>query len=422
MNEHLLHYIWQHQKFDKSNLKLVDGSLLAVFKQGFHNYNSGPDFEEAKIKINQLEWAGSIEIHINASDWDHHKHYNDPAYDNVILHVVWNNDREIRVNNDTLPTLELKQLVDPSLLEKYQRYLNSDPIIACESQIDTVPEIVYRGIIDKVAVERLESKAEEILVCLKTNKNDWERITYQIVAQNFGFSTNKEAFRMLSEKLPFEVLKKSLNDLTETEALFFGQAGFLSEPEDNYQKKLSRIFEFLSNKYSLNAPMSKYEWKFGRMRPANFPSIRIAQLSNLFHQNPNLFSKLISSENPHDLKNIIQINSHGYWVDHYDFGRKFKQKNKKLSSVTLDNLVINSLCPILTAYSKYLGDQQYLDRAVSFLESIKAEVNTHTKKWVAVDRKPVTAFESQAQIQLIKYYCKKRKCLSCNIGVYLIGK
>ena len=422
MDEYFLHYIWKHQKFTSRKLKLTDGQPLVVFSQGFHNQNSGPDFEEGRLKIAEMEWAGSIEIHVYSSDWHRHNHSDNKAYENVVLHVVWSHDKDIQVNGSVIPTLELKNRVDHALITKYEKYLHTEERIICGPQLNNVPDITFNGMLDRVLVERLELKASEILTDLKKHQNNWENATYQVLAKNFGFSTNKSAFGKLAQKLPFELLRKNLQNLFKTEALLFGQAGFLGEAHDDYQKKLQVEFRFLSSKFDLKEPMDKVEWKLGKMRPANFPTIRLAQFASLLHHNPNLFSNIISIENPKDLIHSLAFKHNAYWESYYDFGKKRKSRATGLGKLSLDYLIINSASPILAAYSKYTGNQLFMDRAVLLLESVAPEMNRYTKEWVKLDRKATSAFESQAQIQLIKHYCDKRKCLDCNIGVQLLSE
>jgi len=422
MEEHFLHYIWKHQKFTSKNLRLTNGQPLTVFHQGFHNRDSGPDFEEGRVKIEGIEWVGSIEVHVYSSDWIRHFHHRDKAYENVILHVVWSHDKDIEVNDSILPTLELKNIIDPLLLSKYQKHLASDEKIVCSSQLNGIPEITYSSMLDRVLVERLQLKAADILKALNQNKNDWENTSYQTLARNFGFSTNKSSFEKLAQKLPFVVLKRNLKDQHKTEALIFGQAGFLNQPIEKYQESLQKEFGFLSNKFKLSDPINKHEWKFGRMRPANFPTVRLAQFAALLHQNPNLFSTIISINRPKDLIDAFKIKHGVYWQAHYDFGKSRKKNSKGPGDSSLYNLIINSVSPMLAAYSRYTGEQLYMDRAILLLEAIKPEANRYTKEWNNSNKNARSAFESQAQIQLIKHYCEKRKCLDCNIGVHLLGK
>lgn len=422
MDEQFLHYIWKYQKLDSTHPKLTEGQQLKVFYQGNHNHDSGPDFEEARIKIDNIEWAGQIEIHINSSDWIHHNHQHDPAYETVILHVVWNHDKEIYIQGEALPVLELKHQVNLLLIEKYQNHLKSTAEILCESQIVHLSPLIIRGMLDRVLIERLSEKSEQILSILGNSANDWEQITFRTIASNFGFSTNKESFTRLAELLPYKKLKKALQSIKSSEALIFGQSGFLVDSDNAYQVELKTEFDFLSSKYQLDAPLSKAHWKYGKLRPANFPTVRLAQLSALLHHQPQLFNFLVKTDSISELKKKLLVKVGEYWQHHYDFGKQRNAPSLTMGKTSFENILINSVAPILAAYSKYSGSQMFMDRAIEILESIAAENNRITKKWDVLGINAKSAFDSQALIQLYKNYCLKRRCLHCNFGVAILNK
>lgn len=422
MDEQFLHYIWKYQKFNFCDLILTDGQNLNVFYPGNHNHDSGPDFEESRIKIGTIEWAGKVEIHINSSDWLYHNHEKDPAYNSVILHVVWNHDKDIHIEGQKIPTLELKGIVDPYLINGYKTYITSTDEILCGSQISSVSSLKVVSMLDRALIERLGDKSDEILAILRSNTNDWQQITYRTLAANFGFSTNKESFIRLTELLPFETLKKVLQNQKSTEAMLFGQSGFLEDAEDEYQRELKVEHTFLRQKFQLKEPLNKALWKYGKLRPANFPSVRLSQLAILLHNQPQLFSFIIATESIERMKEKLLINVSEYWQAHYDFGKPRKKSTSTMGDASFDNLMINSIAPILAAYSRYTGDQKYMDRAIAILESTAAEYNRITKKWAPLGIKSKTAFDSQALIQLHKNYCQKRRCLQCNIGVEILNK
>ncbi|WP_370089526.1 DUF2851 family protein [Ekhidna sp.] len=421
MDEQFLHFIWKYQKF-VNNPVLTNGQELKIFYPGNHNHDSGPDFEEARIKIGSMEWAGQVEVHINSSDWIHHNHSSDKAYENAILHVVWNHDKEIVVKGETLPTLELKHLVDLALVEKYKRHIKSVDEILCSSQLRSISPLTISGMLDRVLVERLNEKSDQILTNLKKSKNDWEEVTFKTLTTNFGFATNKEAFNRLTQVLPFSVLKKGLQNITTTEALIFGQAGFLEQAQDEYQQKLKEEFSFYTKKFNLKTPLSKVQWKFGKLRPANFPTVRLAQLASLFHHHPQLFSTLIHSEDSKELKKKLLVTVSDYWQNHYDFNKKRRRPIETMGTSSFNGLLINTVVPLLDAYSRYTDEQKYMDRAIELLESLDPESNRFTKKWDGLIESSQTAFDSQAQIQLYKQYCLKRRCLKCNIGVEILNR
>ncbi len=422
MDEHFLHYIWKYQKFNISPLFLTNGQSLRVFYPGNYNEDSGPDFEEARIKIDNIEWAGQVEIHIKSSDWYNHQHEKNTAYNNVILHVVWKHDKEVTIHDQAIPTLELNGIVNPLLIDKYQKHTQVKEEILCGYQLQSIGSITLNSMLDRVLVERLEEKANRIKSLLASCKNDWEEITYRSIAANFGFSTNKEAFTRLSQILPHKVLRKVLHQQKQTEALLFGMAGFLENPQDEYQSELRTEFEFLQKKYELNDPMVTAQWKFGKMRPANFPTVRIAQFACLLHTHPQLFAVLIETDNIKTLKKKIRTPVGDYWQSHYDFNKINKRKTEMIGITSFENLLINTVAPLLAAYSSYTANQVYMDRAIALLESLSPESNRVTRKWETQNIEIKNAFESQAFIHLFKHYCQKRKCLQCNVGVELLNK
>lgn len=421
MDESFLHFVWKYQRFHTKNLKTYDEQRIIIFNPGNHNHDSGPDFEEARIKINELEWNGSVEIHIKSSDWTRHNHSENKAYANVILHVVWEYDKDLIIDGEQIPTLELKNLIQPRLIKEYSRHIKEANPIACASQNSPKLDMPYLTMIDRLFVERLERKAEEILKSLEKTQNSWDDVCYRMLLRNFGFATNKSVFVQLSEQLPYSILKKNLSNPIKTEALFFGQAGFLVDPVDEHQAKLRNEFDYLSSKYRLPEHLQRHEWKFGRMRPANFPTLRIAQISSLLFERPRIFTELIDSEQI-DVFSLLTFDLPSYWERHYDFGKARKPQKNAIGNKSIENIAINTIAPLLAAYSLFINDQSFMDRAIDLLEKIEAEKNRITKKWVSIGRSPKNAFESQAQIQLFNQYCKKRRCLSCSVGVTLLSK
>jgi len=421
MEEQFLQFVWKYQHFNHSHLRLTSGQSLIIFNPGNHNYDSGPDFEEARIKIDSIEWAGHVEIHIRSSDWEKHNHHLDKAYENVILHVVWEDDKEIFSRNEPIPTLELKKLIDDSLLKKYRLHTSSQSIIPCHNQISNKNELSYSAMLDRVMVERLEKKATAILEQLQKSFNDWDEVCYQLLMNSFGFKTNKEAFSKLSEKIPHSVLKKYINDPIKMESLLFGQAGFLSEIKDDYQNQLSKEFQYLSKKHDLKDPLKRHEWKFGKIRPSNFPTLRIAQVAEVLRQQPRLTSSIISVKELNEIFSLFKVDLPSYWMSHYDFGKAINKTQTSIGRFSIDILTINVAVPILAAYSKFSDQQNYMEMAIQFLEQLVPENNRHTREWIKIGKKPKSAFDSQAQIHLLSEYCKKRKCLQCAIGVSILS-
>jgi len=421
MNESFLHYLWQFQYFEKKDLFSSDQEPLTVLKTGLLNSNAGPDFFNAKIKIGEIEWVGNVEIHIKSSDWFAHHHEKDSAYDNVILHVVWDNDKPVLRNGTSIPTLELKDRVDPSLLHEYKKLINSSTSIACQKTFPHVDDLIKLSMLDKALMQRLETKATQVSELLKFNNNDWEETTYQLLARNFGFKVNADPFFQLSKSLPYKNIQKQ-NGLLQVEALLFGQAGMLeTKTKDEYISLLFREYHLLEQKYSLsNFKMNPSQWRFLRLRPANFPTIRLAQFAALLYASKNIFSQLISIESYTSIQRIFVQQQSGYWKTHYRFGKKAKGEVPELGEVSIQNIVINTVTPLLVAYGKYKDEQLYIDRAVELLQQLPAEQNKITKEWNALGLKVKNAFDSQAVIELYNNFCQKRQCLNCSIGISIL--
>lgn len=423
MHESFLYYVWQFQYFDRTDLKTTDGETIEVFKTGVLNADSGPDFSNAKIRIGNLDWAGTVEIHTKASAWHEHHHDVDKAYDNVVLHVVWQNDKPVfRADGTAMPTLELRPLVNDSLVVEYKKLVNSPTSIPCEKTFPSISELVRISMLDKALMQRLETKAGQVIQLFNHNQNDWEEITYQLLARNFGFKVNYDPFFQLSQAVPFKILLKHGDSLLQMEALLFGQAGFLDHAlKHEYMKLLQREYQLLAGKYNLSSmQLNNASWKYLRLRPANFPTIRIAQFAALFNTNKNLFSRIIEAENLPDLKSLFNVTTSEYWHHHYRFGHKTVRSLSGVGESSIENLIINTVVPMLVAYGKQRDEQLLIDRAVNFLQQIQPESNKITRTWNDLGAPAKSAFDSQALIELNNNFCLKRKCLSCTIGVSIL--
>jgi len=423
MNESFLHYIWQFQYFNKADLKTSGGEEIIVFNPGFKNTDAGPDFFNAKLKIGPIEWAGSVEIHINSSGWREHRHQEDPSYENVVLHVVWEeNEPILRRDGTLLPTLELKARVASSFILQYKRIVHSRSKIPCSNAIAGVPEIIRISMLDKALMARLETKAKTVTLTLQKNGGDWEETCYQIIARNFGFKVNTDPFLQLAQSLPYKILMKHGDRLEQMEALVFGQAGFLKETiNDEYYLLLKREYMLLRRKYDLGPrQMNKAQWRFLRLRPANFPSIRLAQLASVLYHQKNLFSKIISATSWKELVPVFSVKPSPYWLHHYQFFKKQKTEIPSLGRMSIENIVINSIVPILVAYGKSRDDQRFIDKAVRLLQETASEDNNILRSWSELGLTSKSAFDSQALIELHNNFCIRRRCLDCNIGFTLL--
>ncbi len=423
MTEAFLHYIWQYQYFDKSALVTTAGEPVSVFVPGILNRDSGPDFFNARVRINNMDWVGNVEIHIQASGWQEHRHDEDAAYDNVILHVVWNEDREIlRADQSALPTIELKGRVDHSLVLRYTRLIGSPGQIPCAGLIHKVEEVTRLSSAHKALVQRLETRARSVTEIFQRTGNNWEETCYQLIVRNFGFKVNADPFGQLATALPYKVLLKHADQLQQVEALLFGQAGFLEERyENDYYGTLRREYHLLARKYSLGQRrLSRAQWRFLRLRPANFPSLRIAQLAALLHDRKNIFSRVMGASSYRTLVEMFSVRQSEYWQHHYRFGDGGKDSVPALGGMSIDNILVNSVVPLFVAYGKLRAEQMYLDRAIEILEHVAAEDNSIVKMWSDVGVRARNAADSQGLIELYNNFCLKRRCLDCNIGFSII--
>lgn len=424
MQEDFLYYIWKLQYFDKKDLTTSQGESLTIFQPGTRNDHAGPDFLNGKLTINDVTWHGHIELHINASDWYAHQHQKDKAYDNVILHVVWNHDKDIQQHDGTImPTLALQDRVAPQLYQRYQRLVQNQTPIPCAKQLPQVTSLVKAAMLDKALFQRLTHKNNLVYRLLEDNKGDWEETAYQLLAYNFGFKVNSHALLTLALHLPLKAVAKHADRLLAIEALLLGQAGLLNAKEqDDYLATLRKEYDHLAHKYQLPVgKLQESQWKFFRLRPANFPTIRIAQFAQLLHHNPGIFALLVNTPTETLRKQLAVVQS-AYWRDHYQFGKPSQAKVPGLGKASIENILINTVVPLLVAYGKAKDEQDYVDRAVAILQHLPAEHNKITRHWEAVGVKVKSAFDSQALIELFNNFCTKKQCLSCDIGVAVVNK
>ncbi len=423
MNEDFLHYVWKYKLLDQISLKTTQGENIEIIKQGEHNLDAGPDFFNAQIKINNTIWAGNIEIHLKSSDWDTHVHQNNSAYNNVILHVVLNHDKEIQnQKGNSIPTLELKFRILPNIITNYEFLKKQKTKIPCAYGISEVNEITIASWLERMLYERLETKTSEIKHQLQLSKNNWEETFYFFLAKNFGFKVNAEPFYLLAKSLNINTLSKHKNNLIQIESLLFGQAGMLQKSlKDEYFKTLQNEYTFLSHKYKL-IPIATDTWKFMRMRPKNFPTIRIAQFAQLVFKSSSLFSKILDSKNIDELRKLFEVQASEYWDSHYQFGKTSSKSKKDLGEQSFQNVLINTIVPFLFLYGKEKQDEIYIERAINLLECIEPEQNKIIASFDELNIKAKNAGDTQSLIQLNNNYCKFKKCLNCAIGNHLMSK
>lgn len=425
MKEEFLHYLWKYSLYDHDKLFDYEGNKIIVIHPGEYNRDSGPDFFNARISIAGTEWAGNVEIHTMSSHFNNHGHHLDPAYNNVILHVVSENDRKV-FNSRGEELLTIGLTFDQQLFEKYVSLLNNPYIIACQDEIKKLDYIFVRHWLNSLVIERLRNKADFILKILSETDNDWEETFYRILTRYFGFRVNTEPFEMLAKALPFRIIRKHADNRFQIEALLFGTAGMLEEGlfkeslSDDYYRKLLKEFIILSSKYSL-LPIHGWLWKFSRLRPANFPTVRISQLAAMLTSAGGLFSKATEATDINKLKDVFEVTASDYWDNHYVFGKKTSNTSKSTGSQATDIVLINAVIPVIFVYGKNRYRDDLCERALDFLGKIEAEKNSITEEWKTSGIDVESAFYSQALIQLRNEYCKKRRCLDCRIGSKLIS-
>jgi len=421
ITEDFLHYIWNFKLFNTLDLKTSINETIQILKSGQHNTDAGPDFFNAQIKIDNTTWAGNVEIHVKSSDWDKHHHEKDVAYDNVILHVVYVNDKNINNSKGlTIPTLELKSIIDKRLIDNYQKLLANKNWIPCSLQLKQVDSFIVNNWLQRLIVERLERKSIEIKSTLELNRNDWEETFYQQLFKYFGLKVNAEPFLLLAKNTPLKIIEKH-HTLNSIEAVLFGQAGFLNEAiDDDYYKALKKEYQFLKTKFSL-IPLENTIWKFLRLRPANFPTIRISQLASLLNNEPRLFARIISLNTIQEFHNLFKVQASDYWSEHYQFCKKAtKITTKKTGAILIDALIINVVVPFLFVYGESVNDENLKAKALTILQELKSESNTIIDNFELEEIVAKNALDSQALIELKTNYCSQKKCLNCSIGNNLI--
>ncbi len=422
MQESFLHHVWGLQYFDRANLVTTEGEIVEVFEPGNLNTDAGPDFKNARVQIGPLQWIGTVEVHICASDWLAHHHQDDAAYDTVILHVVWKDNKPIhRTNGTRIPTLELRNRVGEDLVRQYRQLVGSSFDIPCQRAFPGVDVIRKVSMVNKATAVRLERKAYEVLDILQSNHHHWEETTYQLLARAFGFKINSEPFSQLAKAMPLRILLKH-HDPVHLEALLFGQAGFLEAPRgDEYYQALRREYRLLAHKYSLDsARLSKAQWLFLRLRPPNFPSLRIAQLAAVIHHRRALFAELLEASTVEELKSYFSVQLPEYWASHFRFSKKSTTHAPAIGEGGIETILVNTVVPLLAAYSIHTDEQRCLDRAIDLLEQLSPENNGITRKWKGLGFVARNSFESQGQIELFNTFCRRKRCLECAVGAAIV--
>jgi len=421
MTEDFLHFIWKYGLFDREGITSDTGEEIRVFNLGEHNHDAGPDFVNTRIRIGSTTWAGNVEIHLKSSDWLIHKHQHDRAFDNVILHVVYEHNQPVyRTNGEAIPTVELK--FNPGLYENYCQLLSQKSHLPCREKIAKVDSLIVDLWISSLVIERLQQKTGHIAGLLEQYRNNWEEVFYICLASSFGFGLNAMPFEILARSIPLSCLMRHRNNPQQVEALLFGQAGFLEEGRmyDDYYEQLREEYLHLKNKYNLK-PLEKHIWKFLRLRPVNFPAVRIAQFASVL-QHSGLFSQVLACSSVADLRQLFSATTSEYWDTHYNFGSASVRMVKKLGKEAFQTLVINTVIPFLFQYGRMTANEDLKDKALGWLQNLPAENNRYTKQWAWTVDSPATAFYSQGILQLLKEYCSKKRCLACSVGSHIITR
>ena len=413
--EQLLHYVWKHKIFPLKELKTTSGQALEIIDTGLANRNAGPDFFNAKIKLDGVLWVGNIEIHTHSSDWMKHSHHTDKAYDNVILHIASHIDADVcRSNGERIPQLLLE--CPEHVLANFNELIATDNYPPCYRIIPSLSSFTVHSWMSALQMERFEQKNAQLIERLRHCNNHWEDAFFMTLARNFGFGLNSDAFEIWAKHIPLRAVDKHRDNLFQIEAIFFGQAGILGDQDgDEYYLKLKREYEYLAHKFQLT-PMDVTRWRFLRLRPNNFPHIRIAQLACLYHRAYGLLSQLMEKTTLKDIRDLLRGGTSEYWLTHYAFGGASPSRPKTLSESSLDLLIINTVVTFLYAYGIHQGKEELCLRATRFLEELKPENNYIIRMWSQCGMKVSHAGDSQALIQLKKEYCDRKKCLYCRIG------
>lgn len=431
MKEEFLHYLWEFQKWNGSGLMTSEGSPLQVLSPGMHNFSSGPDFFNSQLVIGDQKWAGNVEIHLNSSDWYSHHHQTDTSYDNVILHVVWNHDAEVfRKDNSPIPVFEVKWMVAKNALSNYEYLMKGPPgkWINCEQDFGEFEEFYLQSWLERLYFERLEEKTTFIEKLLKQSQNDWEEVLFKLLARNFGLNLNGEAFLSVAGSVPFRLLRRLASDRKNLEAVFLGQAGLLNpySPQlerggDSYYRSLCENYQFLKHKHSLQN-IGVLPMVFFRLRPDNFPNIRLSQLAGLYNKNPGLFSEVINATKLDDLYELLDVKAAEYWETHFTFLKLHKKRPKGISRNFMDLLIINSLIPLKFCYAKTQG-KDINEELLDLMGSMKRESNSITSRFEKLRGRGFdSAMQSQALLHLKKHYCDNHQCLKCRLGIQLLER
>ena len=396
--EKLLHYVWKHRILPFKTLLTLDKRKVEVIDPGTYNPHQGPDFFNAKIKLNDTLWAGNVEVHLKASDWFRHNHHLDAAYNNTILHVVLDADKEAHTQDGRSPvTLQID--MPQELLLHYRELSTTDDYPRCHRIVPHIPALKAHSWMDALLVERLQNRSGKVLERAKRMNGDWEKAAFVTLSRNFGFGLNGDVYEMWANRIPLQAAAKHRDNLFQVQALFMGMANLIDpklEAEGWDAGKAEKEYAFLAHKFRLPDPIPRQLWKFMRTRPSNFPHLRILQLARIYSSGKALLHNLLEVS---DIKEL-----HACLLE------------ASLSASSRNLILINTVIPLLYAYGMHIQDQRLMDKATCLLTQLPPENNYIIRQWRGCGLTVASAADSQALIQLKREYCDRADCLRCRFG------
>ncbi|MDO4497011.1 MAG: DUF2851 family protein [Bacteroidales bacterium] len=395
--EDLMYYVWQQRLFQ--SIETLDNTKIEVIHPGLRNLDAGPDFFNAKVKIDGMLWAGNVEMHCKSSDWYRHHHQGDPAYENVILHVVMQADAIIRhPNGEPIKTVVMK--VPAEVLGRYQAITQNNPYsfsaIHCAARLPQVPSIILHDWQTSLLTQRMLNKVARVKDLTEGQNASWQEAFYVILTRSLGTGVNSDSCERLARSLPYSFIQKHLDNPIQVRALLLGQAGLIP----NTDSRLLQEYNFLRAKFQLS-PMPSSAWKLARLRPYASPENRLNALAALLCSHPNLLSEVMEANDITSLQKIFTL-------------------PRQLGEMTVRSILINAVIPISIAYAQWQGDDLRIEKAIEMLETLPSESNRYMDYWNKVGIPQRNAFDSQALLHLYKEYCETKKCMQCRIGCWLV--
>lgn len=423
MKEDFLHYVWQHRHYDFRNLKTSWGQSLNVVFPGYHNHDAGPDFLQAVVEIDNVRWVGSVEIHCRSSDWLRHRHQEDDKYKSVILHVVYEHDMEIQLDeSEIVPTLALKERIPKEMFLRYESLMKVPDLLLCRSESQNVDSLIIQNQLSEVLIERMMRRQNGFQSTLMSCQMDWNELIYRVMAVGFGCKKNGVAFELLAQSLPYRIVRSHLASRLQVYALVFGQSGLLDvEESDEYAGRLRYEYDYLRYKYQLS-PIGAHQWNWLRLRPQNFPLLRLAQFAQMLYETGNSLSEKVLKASMTTLQSWLSLAPDEYWQTHYMFGKSSPKHASGMGETVVNSLIINVVVPVRFAYARFTGDDDLQEDALGLLERVPYEDNKVTRLFADSAFPCRSAYDSQAQIELMESFCTPKRCLKCSIGEKIVRK